>query len=165
MTIEQLVKVLEGSQYRGDNGEKKKIEMLKKHLKVEYVEYEAKLDICKQILLKSSYKTVNGRELYRPNTPLRYMLTISSYLQTYYDFDQSNMFMHDFNLLEKHELTELIVKAIGDDVKRFNTVLNMMTDDLNYENSLIPYMDTKIEAMDISLGALRNALETKDKNE
>lgn len=165
MTIEQLVKVLEGSQYQGNGAEKKKIEMIRKHLKVEYVEYGAKLDFCKQILLKSMYTIVNGREVFKPNSPLKYALIISTYLQAYFDFEQSNLFMEDFNLLEKNNVTELLIKAIGDDVIRFNTVLNMMTDDLNYENSLVPYIDTKIEAMDISLGALRNALETKDKNE
>lgn len=162
MTIEQLVKELDSPVYKT---EEKKIERLKKYLRTDYVEYSAKIALCKQVLDKSMYVEVNGKEVYKPDSPLRYALTISAYLQAYYNFKLSNIFMDDLNLLEKNNMTELIIKAVGSDIERLNIVMKMMVDDLSYENSLVPYIDTKIEAMDIGLSALNNALTSKDKNE
>lgn len=161
MTIEQLVEELKNPKYRDDE---KKVELLKKHLKTDYVVYEAKLDLCKNILLKSMYVVIDGKEVYKPNSPLKYELTILCYLQTYFDFELDNQFINDFNILEKNGLTELFIKTIGDDVTRFVTVLYMMEDDLAYNNSLIPYLENKMESIDIALTAMRSAIEAKDKD-
>lgn len=164
MTIEQLVKELSSSAYKS---EEKKISLLKKHLKVEYIDYLAKIDLCRQILFKSMYVEVNGKEVYKPDSPLRYALTISAYLQAYYDFELNKIFMDDFNMLEKNELTGLLIKAIGPDVERLNIVMKMMVDDLDYSNSLVPYLDTKTEAIGMALNTLSKVSDAKEieKNE
>ena len=159
MTIEQLVKELESSAYKTIE---KKIEKIKKYLKVDYVDYLTKISLCKQILNQSMYVETNGVTTYKPDSPLRYALTISMYLQTYYNFELKNTFMEDFNLLEKNNLTPLFIKAIGDDVTRFNFVMDGMISDLDYANSLVPYMDTKIEAMGIALDTLKNIAEARN---
>lgn len=157
MTIEQLVKELNMSIYKKDDD---KIKFLKKHLKTDYLDYLAKIDLCRQVLFKSMYAEVDGKEIYKPDSPLRYALTISAYLQAYYDFELNNVFMEDLNTLEKNNLTEFIIKAIGSDVERLNVVMKMMVDDLDYTNSLIPFLDTKMEAIGIVLNALNKASET-----
>ena len=159
MTIEQLVEELKTP--RLINAKDKKIEILKKHLKTDYMSYEAKLDLCKNILLKSSFVEVNGKDVYKPNSPLKYELTILCYLQAYYDFELNNQFLDDFNLLEKNMITELLIEAIGYDANRFVTVLGMMEDDLAYDNSLVPYLSTKLDAIDIVLSAMNQAVEKK----
>lgn len=161
MTIAQLVKELESPAYKIVD---KKVERIKKNLKVDYVDYLAKIEYCTKILAKSMYAEVNGKEIYKPNTPLRYALTISTYLQAYYNFELSNVFMEDFNLLEKNNLTPLLVKAIGDDVSRFNFVMDGMIADLDYANSLVPYLDTKIESMGVALSALSGVAKAVSEN-
>ena len=159
MTIEQLVKELESPVYKS---EEKKIALLKRHLKVDYVDYLAKIDLCRQILFKSMYVEIDGKETYKPDSPLRYALTISAYLQAYYDFELSNVFMKDLNLLEKNNLTELIIRAIGSDIERLNVVMKMMVDDLDYANSLVPYLSTKTEAIGVALDSLVKAFEVRN---
>ena len=107
------------------------------------------------------YVEIDGKEVYKPDSPLRYALTISAYLQAYYDFELSKVFMEDLNMLEKNNLTELLIKAIGSDVERLNIVMKMMVDDLDYTNSLVPYLDTKTEAIGIVLDSLVKVSETK----
>lgn len=162
MTIEQLVKELSSPVYKS---EEKKIAFIKKHLKVDYIDYLAKIELCKQILFKSMYVEINGKEVYKPDSPLRYALTISGYLQVYYDFELSNMFMDDLNALEKNGLTELIIKAIGSDVERLNIVMKMIVDDLDYSNSLVPYLDTKTEAIGVALDTLNKISEARKTEE
>ena len=162
MTIEQLIKELSAPIYKD---EEKKVERVRKHLKVDYVDYLAKMELCRQILSKSMYAEVNGRVIYKPNSPMRYMLTISALLQAYYDFDLSKVFMEDFNALEKNDMTKLIIKGIGADMERFSGVMTMMVDDLDYANSLVPFLDTKTEAIGMSLDAFKNVAETKNEEE
>ena len=157
MTIQELVDELKGSKYTSDD---KKIEYLKKHLKTDYIVYEEKTRLCKQILLTAMFVKVDDKNIYKPNTPLKYETTIFCYLQTYFEFDLNEEFLKDFNILEQNKITELLLRAVGDDVNRFNTVLSMMEDDLVYDNSLVPYLETKVEAMDIMLNSLKNTLET-----
>lgn len=156
MTIEQLVKELSMPIYKKDDD---KIRFLKKHLKTDYLDYLAKIELCRQTLFKSMYIEVDDKEVYKPDSPLRYALTISAYLQAYYDFELSNIFMDDLNALEKNGLTELVIKAIGSDIERLNVVMKMMVDDLDYANSLVPFLDIKTEAIDIALNALSKASE------
>lgn len=156
MTIEQLVKELSMPIYKKDDD---KIRFLKKHLKTDYLDYLAKIELCRQTLFKSMYVEVDGKEVYKPDSPLRYALTISAYLQAYYDFELSNIFMDDLNALEKNGLTEFVIKAIGSDIERLNVVMKMMVDDLDYANSLVPFLDIKTEAIDIALNALSKASE------
>ena len=158
MTIQELVRELGSPIYKTED---KKITFIKKHLKVDYVDYLAKIELCKQILFKSMYIEIDGKEVYKPDSPLRYALTISAYLQAYYDFKLSKVFMEDFNMLEKNNLTELLIKAIGSDVERLNIVMKMMVDDLDYTNSLVPYLDTKTEAIGTVLDSLVKVSETR----
>ena len=162
MTIEQLIKELSSPIYKD---EEKKIGYIKKHLKVDYVDYLAKISLCKQILDKSMYTEINHRTVYKPDSPIRYVLTISALLQAYYDFELNSVFMEDFNILEKNDVTKLIIKSIGTDIERFNGVMAMMVDDLDYANSLVPFLDTKTEAIGMSLDAFKNVAETKNEEE
>ena len=158
MTIQELVSELGSPIYKTED---KKIAFIKKHLKEDYVDYLAKIELCKQILFKSMYVEIDGKDVYKPDSPLRYALTISAYLQAYYDFELSKVFMEDFNMLEKNNLTELLIKAIGSDVERLNIVMKMMVDDLDYTNSLVPYLDTKTEAIGTVLDSLVKVSETR----
>ena len=162
MTIEQLVKELNSPAYKTED---KTIVLLKKYLKVDYIDYLAKIELCKQILFKSMYVEVDGKEVYKPDSPLRYALTISAYLQAYYNFELNSVFMEDLNVLERNNLTGLLIKAIGSDVERLNIVMNMMVDDLDYANSLVPYLDTKTEALGMALDSLTKASEVKNNEE
>lgn len=147
MTIEQLVKELNSPAYKTED---KKIMLLRKYLKTDYLDYELKISICERILKASRYKEVMGRNVYSPNGVLEYELKIIAILQSYFkdikmrdDEDR----LADFNLLEKNNISELLIKTVGEDITRFNAVYNMMASDMAYKESLLPWIDTKWEVM------------------
>ena len=147
MTIEQLVEELDSPVYKNED---KKIERLKKFLKTDYLNYEMKIHTCEQILRASRYKEVKGKRVYSPNGVLEYELKIISILDVYFkdiELRSGDNRLVDFNLLEKNNISELLLKAVGEDITRFNAVYNMMASDMAYKESLVPWIDTKWEVI------------------
>lgn len=149
MTIEQLVEELKNPKYRDDE---KKVELLKKHLKTDYLPYEMKINSCRKILETARYKTVNGKKIYSPNGTTEYYIKIVSIIQLYYDIEMRDGEdrNEDFNLLEKNDITELLIKAIpSKEIERLATVHNILAEDMVYEASIVPFLENKFEAIDI----------------
>lgn len=155
----------------GYNESKQKKAFIDKHITKHYLPYEDKIVQAKNIIDHSSYQEINGETIFKSNAPMRYMLYIISIIELYTDLEwdlnekgEPNK-LSGFNLLEEHNLTEIILNSIGVDIKRFETILNMVLDDAFDENrSLIPFLETKIKSMGLWLNILENALEKLDVN-
>lgn len=147
MTIEQLVKELSMPIYKKDDD---KIRFLKKHLKTDYLDYELKMTISKGILDQCRYTDVVGRKVYSPNGPVEYECKIIALIQSYYkdiELRDGEDRLVDFNLLEKHDISKYMIAAIGEDIKRFDAVYGMIREDIEYKESFVPWLDTKIQMM------------------
>lgn len=151
MDIKELVTTLNGTQYKNDPNDKKKIELIRKHLKTEYVSYNAKIDICSNILKASRYHNVNDKQVYSPNGPLEYELKIISIIQVYYDFELKDGLerIEDFDLLEKYNISSLLIEGIKNEYIKLNAIYNMMAEDISYKESLIPYIDSRISSLGV----------------
>lgn len=149
MTIEQLIKELTSPIYKS---EKNKIDRLKRYLKTDYVDYEMKISICERILKASRYIKIGEKNVYKPNGPLEYELKVIALIQTYYkdiELRDGESRLVDFNLLEKNDLTKLVIAAIGDDIERFDAVYGLIANDMEYSESFIPWLDTKLTTLGI----------------
>ena len=157
MTIQELVDELKGSKYTSDD---KKIEYLKKHLKVTYLPYLQKVSACNLVLNSCRYIEVMGRKIYTPNGANEYVMKIYSILKMYYDFDIDTEENYEIlDKLEENNLTELILKAVGKDLMRYDAVYNIVSEDISYNASLVPYLETKLDAISIVFNELTPVLD------
>ena len=143
-----------------------------KHIVKKYLPYAMKLDLCHRIIDVSMYTTINNAKVFKPDTPVRYLFFVMAIVENYTDIKfntgssddvalgQQNL--ESLDLLEESGATEVIMTVIGADIQKFNTVLEMMIDDVtDMERSLVPFLDTKIQAWQMSLNALDSALKDK----
>lgn len=145
-----------------------------KHITKHYLPFEIKTGLAQKIIESSMYTIIQDKKIFKPDTPTRYMCFVMAIIQNYTDLEFSDSLdnehsvgqqnLNSFNLLEENDAIEIIMKAIGADIKRFNTVLQMTMDDvIDQERHLIPYLDTKIDAWQIALSTIGNVLEERMK--
>lgn len=141
-----------------------KTKYIKKHIVADYVPYKRKLDEADRIIRASSYRVVNDKNMFHVNTPARYMLTMVAVAQMYLDlkFDTTNM-MLQFDMLEKRGINDMYAGLIGVDYDRFMTLISMMNDDLMLNTrDLTSFLETKIEALEITIEQLMNMIKEQD---
>ena len=150
------------------NESKQKSALVNKHIKKTYINYETKIALGQNIVDTCMYKTINGKKTFVPNTPLRYMLFVQAIIDEYTDLewdtkDNEIDVLTSINDLEKYGASESIFAAIGDDITKFTTILNMIVDDVTDLNrSIVPFIETKFEALNIVFDTLSQAIEAPE---
>ena len=139
-----------------------KTEFVKKHLTTKYLPYEKKVSLCQEILNRSMWIEVNGKQVLNMNSTALYMLLIQALIQTYTDIempDDGKMRLEIFNQFEQYNITPHLIEALEDEYVSLNTVLKMSSDDLIFNNTnLTTYIDQKLEAINISMDAFTEGL-------
>lgn len=140
----------------------KKVEFMKKHITTKYLPYENKVSLCNEILNRSMWIEVNGKQVFNMNNTTVYMLLIQALIQTYTDIDMPDdgkERLSIFNTFEEYNITSYLIRALEDEYTSFNTILKMSTDDLIFNNTnLTAFIDQKLEAINISMNALTEGL-------
>ena len=139
--------------------------LITKHVVATYVPYETKMAEAKEIVETTCYKKVDGKQVFWMDTPTRYVLLMKEVISLYTDleWDQTN-FLIQFNLMEQYGLIDKIVKAIGPDYPRFQTVLNMTIEDmLTNERSLLARLDSLKESVLVMLDEVGESMEKMQK--
>lgn len=139
-----------------------------KHIVATYIPFERKIALSKRIINVSMYSNVNGNKVFTPNTPTRYMCFVLAIIENYTDIriSESNepivigtSNLECFNLFEENGVVEKIVEAVGEDVTKFRTVLDMtIQDTLDRERNLVNFLSTKEEALMIAFNAIEKRL-------
>ena len=144
-------------QYKSTPDEKK-TEFMKKHITTKYLPYENKVSLCKEILDRSMWIEVNGRQIFNMNSTTIYMLLIQAIIQEYTDIempDDGKERLDIFNTFEEYGITEHMINALEREYSALNTVLKMSSDDLIFNNTnLVAYIDQKLEAINLSTNAM-----------
>lgn len=148
-----------------------------KHIVRKYIPYTEKIGIADRIIDNAMYVMVNGVKTFKPDTAVRYFLFVMAVIETYTDIKFSDdkvdnvakgqQNLESFDLFESNGAMEIFMKVIGADISRLNTVLQMKIDDVtDMERSLVPFLDTKIQAFAMSNNALIEAMkEIQEKTE
>ena len=155
------------------NEAKQKNAFVNKHIVTNYITYETKISLARNIVEVSMYKYINEKKRFIPNTPVRYMLFVQALIDSYTDLEWDTKVNEQgesvldvstsFNNLEKNGAVEALIAAIGDDVTKFTTVLNMVVDDeTDLNRSIIPFFETKFEAVSMVFDSLSQAIETPE---
>lgn len=138
-----------------------KEKFVKKHITRTYVPYEEKVSRCQRIIDNSMYVNEESGRRFRPNTPLRYELFIITMVQCYtdieYEYDNT---LSGFNAMAECGADAYIMDAVKNDVGIFQSVLDMMVDDVvDSERNYVDYIDTKI---DVIVGMTKAFIEAAD---
>lgn len=136
------------------------IRLIKKHITNPYVSYEVKMSEASKIADLSMYTTVDDKQIFKMNSPLRYMLFMMAIVRCYTDleWDKTNAVIQ-FDLAEARGIFELLINEIGEDYEKFQTVLSMVVDDkITNERSLVSFFETKTEALGMTLNTLLDQL-------
>lgn len=152
------------------NLEKKKeddvAKFVEKHLKTHYISYSRKMSEAELIVKHSSTVEVNGKEVFRVSSPMRWMLFVLAVLRNYTTLElNAENLVEDFDALDKSGAIETLFAVIGKDIDTFNTVLTMTYDDYAAnERDLVSFVEHKIDAMmtvfdGIDTDALQAAIE------
>ena len=142
---------------------------IEKHIVSRYIPYFVKMELCRRIIDNSMYGENGGRRVFRPDSPVRYFLFVMGAVENYTDLrfndGKDGQNIESFDLLEKNGVTEALMKAIGPDVQKLNTVLKMSMDDVaDMERSLVPFLDTKMKAWGIAFETFSKAISEKISN-
>lgn len=132
--------------YKFKKNDEEKLNMVKEHIKNEYIPYEKKADIAKAIADASYWRKVedsNGNEYseLHVDSVAKYMLTCISMFDLYTDIERSkskgNM-LDDFNILNENGIFDILIQNMDErELKEFNMILDMTCDDVvfnEYEN-------------------------------
>lgn len=125
--------------YKSKKTEEEKEEIIKQHIKNEYVPFEKKVSVADAII-NSCYwlteKTDSGEEISRlhVNSPAKYMAMCMAVIDLYTDIKRSignSKMLDDFNMLNGCGALDEIVKNIDQkELKEFNMVIQMASDDI-----------------------------------
>lgn len=142
--------------------DEKKVEFMKKHITTKYLPYENKISLCKEIIDRSMWIEVNGKQVFTMNTPIQYMLVTQALIQAYTDIDMPEDGKENLNIFNKFEengITSYMCQALESEYTSFNTVFKMMVDDAIFNNTNLPaFIDQKMETLGLSMDAMLDTL-------
>ena len=123
---------------------------LRKRIKREYVPFEEKVALCDKIRDHAMLKEVNGKQIFFMSSPVVYELFVCVCFSNYTDVEigRGEDMLKSFNILEEYDLYKLLLSQIQD-VERFYTVLCMTKDDAITNNSIVSFLETKFDSLNI----------------
>lgn len=135
---------------------------LKSHIVNNYIDYEKKVALCNNIIDRSMYIQMDGKKIFRQNTPVRRELFLLTLLFEYTDIEGGENVLYTFNELNKRGiLLELVTNIPEAEYLEFNTLLDMMVDDVfANERDIVSYLDSKKNAIFTSMNRVENLLGT-----
>lgn len=152
----------------GFKNSKDKEAYAKKHVKVSYVPYADKLTEAKKIADIATHVEINGKKVYKKNTPIQYYLTTVRILMLYTDItsEGNDIEMYD-QLVSTDAITPLFSHIPESELAQFKAMIDMCVSDI-YENErdLVSFLETKIEAIGLTTDTIIQSLsEVISKNE
>ena len=140
---------------------------IKKHITKTYIPYEVKIGKASDIIRFSMYKTVGDKQVFALCSPLKYVFFVQTVIDEYTDLewdtneDGTFNISAGFNMLEENDLTELIINAIGKDIDRLSTVINLAIDDeIRTNHSLVGFFENKADAISLAMSTLLDAIDS-----
>jgi hypothetical protein len=158
-------KFLKDLQFTKDD--RAKYNLIKNHVKTNYIDYQTKVVICKSIVKSTWEEQVQNRIIYKKDTPMQYLFFVMKLVEQYTDIEFEAEKIYDaYNALNQADVFELLFSPTSDsdslisqkEYKEFQTILNMCNDDY-YENfrSLGSILETKLEAFSLATNAISEA--------
>lgn len=131
---------------------------VKSHIVENYIPYEKKVAICRNIIDTADYTPnveATNNKYYSPNTPIRFVLFCMSIIDSYTDIepeeiDDKRDVMGGFNLLESNGVFKILFRELDKEYNTLNNVMQMMVEDtINKENCLVSFLSSKFDAIQV----------------
>ena len=145
------------TQYKFKKTEEEKENMVKSHIKNEYVPFEKKADVAKAIVDASFYHEEIGADgnvhkTFHIDSVAKHMLMCMAVIDLYTDIARSKgngKMLEDFNVLNGSGILDLIIQNINPrELKEFNMVLQMVCDDaMSNEYETHAFVSKQIERL------------------
>lgn len=121
-----------------------------------YVPYHEKMTDCEMVII-STTKIENE---FRINSPMRFMLFITTLLSRYTEIGKDEDVLTVFETLDEKDLIDKIISKIPErEYTSYNTILNMELDDYMENNrSITAYISRKIKDLEIPVKSLFEAI-------
>ena len=121
-----------------------------------YVPYHEKMTDCEMVII-STTKIENE---FRINSPMRFMLFITTLLSRYTEIGKDEDVLTVFETLDENDLIDKIISKIPErEYTSYNTILNMELDDYMENNrSITAYISGKIKDLEIPVKSLFEAI-------
>ena len=149
------------------NASQDKEAFVKNHIKLDYLPYAQKVSACYKIAETSAHKKIGDKKVYSLSSPMRYMLFAITIYEKYTDIDLGigSARTESFDLLEKNNVLFFVQSCLGDEFKRFDTVLKMTVDDMYVnERDFASFFETKVDAVRLVLERIGEIYEQKNQS-
>ena len=134
---------------------------VKKHIIKQYLPYRIKLSIAHQIAENSTHIEINGKKVYKKDTPSQYFTTIMQLIAQYTDIEfDVKILDQTYDALMECGALQIILSVIPDsEVSEFRTLVEMYMSDI-YENErdLTSFIERKLEAINLSTDQMLSSL-------
>lgn len=162
MTIENLVEQYEWTKRKNREYD------FSQHITRKYMPYAEKCALVKGVVDSSSYIEFDGKKIYRRNTAnMLFVFTmqiISKYTDLEFDTD-ATVKCYD-KLMESGMMNKLMSQIPEEEISILRGMLDMQRDDEEANTrSIVSFLETKVEALQMGFDSLNKILERPDTQE
>lgn len=135
----------------------------KNSIVVDYVPYRTKIIDCTGIVKA----TMEQDGIFKMNSPAQFMLFSIKLIQRYTDIEIEESVLESFEELDKENLINMIIAYIPErEINAYNALLKMCNDDyLETNRTITSFIETKFDALQLSLNSLLSAIESQIETE
>ncbi len=155
MTVDEFIKEYEQK--------KKKVDYTPaNHITLKYMPHAKKIAFVKGIINASSYDEVNGKKIYKRDTPNMMFLFSMRLVKEYTDIEVvDSEVVQNYDALVSSGAMNSILDAIpSEEVKLLKGMLDLARDDLEVNTrSLVSFLETKFESMDLAMESILKVLD------
>ena len=143
---------------------------LNARITTEYIPFTVKMSVCEKIAYATTHidtgeGTKYKKAILKENTNARYVLFTLNIIDLYTDigieWDNPDISITtQFEMLDKSGMIETIVSLVPEiEISKFENILQASVNDmLNYENSIINYLDVKFDSIGLVFEGLKDVL-------
>lgn len=159
ITVDELKKKVEAAR------KTKKDYPFAKHIIREYLSHAEKLALVKGVVNASSYVEVNGKKIYKRDTPLRMFLFSMRLITLYTDIEINISKIDDEydKLVSSGAMNGLLSSIPSEEINILQGMLDLVQDDLETNTrDFISFLESKIELVGIAFNTLLDVLDRPD---
>lgn len=132
------------------------------HIKLDYLPHTQKIALVKGVVDAASYVTVNGKEVYKRDTPNMLFLFSMKLVETYTDIEiNTAQVVNEYDDLVRCGAMDALLFCIPEsEIKILKSLLDMVQDDLETNTrSLISFLETKTDSINMAINSLVEVLD------
>lgn len=132
------------------------------HIKLNYLPHTQKIVLVKGVVDAASYVTVNGKEVYKRDTPNMLFLFSMKLVETYTDIEiNTAQVVNEYDDLVRCGAMDALLFCIPEsEIKILKSLLDMVQDDLETNTrSLISFLETKTDSINMAINSLVEVLD------